>query len=131
MSKRGLRGCGGAVFAPVALIVLSSCSSPAPAESLVNESVHTVNKRVSGLTVYDISKPELNIPPLYDQVESDGREWIVVAACSPTGKIDSDMSIAVLPKSRVTVSIRRQAERHELDWYVASCPKKPDSAGDR
>lgn len=87
--------------------------------------------RVSGLTIYDISKPELNIPPLYDQDESDSREWIVVAACSPTGMIDSDMSIAVLPKSRVSASIRRQAERHGFDWYVASCPKKPDSAGDR
>ena len=128
----GLR-CGGAVVASGTLIVLSSCSSPAPApaESLVNESVHTVSERVAGLTVYDISKPELDIPPRYDAFESDGREWVVVAACSPSGKIDSDVSIAVLPKSRVNASIRRQAERHEFDWQVASCPKNFDSAGDR
>jgi len=71
-----------------------------------------------------MSEPVAGVEPMYGEAEADpDSEWIVLAACSPTGasEVGDQVAFGVLNNADVTVDVRNLIVKHAYDRYLGEC----------
>ncbi|MEU6389114.1 hypothetical protein [Streptomyces sp. NPDC046939] len=120
------------VGAAVTAVLLAGCGAEdevrtTPVASLVGRSVAQVEGALpseASMVSYDLSKPVTGAESKHSLSDDTYRtEWIVVAACANTKRVEDDtrLAVGVLNADDYSGNVERKAKKHAFDRYLSEC----------
>ena len=104
-------------------MLLVGCGSTPKGQALAGRTLGDIRSLMPGqlFVIYDLSAPVLDMPPSYDDGQSQ-EAWTVVAACGVRSDIEvSAVPVGVIPTDALTDELNTRADRGEFDSLLAEC----------